>query len=213
MEVMTARRGARRGFTLLEILLALAVLLVGLVGILTLFPVGIRSVGESTMDTMAAIVAESVQQALMKAMRMPGTPGATRRITVYHDGFPPTGLTFDLPPATQAGTTFYVAPGTPQTTPFGANTIFTLGTDPTILATYDQIVSGSSGGARLDPSEGYRQYQFSIDVRRVPNEALFEFTIHVYRNFFAYTGTIAANQVHPKQIKQFRVQIGRVTED
>lgn len=52
----------KQGFSLLEILMALAVMLVGIVGIMALFPVGLRAskVGENY--TLAAILAQRVME-------------------------------------------------------------------------------------------------------------------------------------------------------
>ncbi len=69
MGLRTTRR-LRNGFTLIEILIAMTVLVVGLVGILALFPVGIKSGTESVEDTNAAIIASSVHHALTNALRL-----------------------------------------------------------------------------------------------------------------------------------------------
>ncbi len=56
----------KKGFTLIEVVFALAVLLIGLVGVLSLFPVGLTASKKAGDYTTAALVAEQ-QIASMKA--------------------------------------------------------------------------------------------------------------------------------------------------
>ncbi|MBI3272338.1 MAG: prepilin-type N-terminal cleavage/methylation domain-containing protein [Planctomycetes bacterium] len=97
-------RRARQGFTLIEILIALVVLFIGIVGIIALFPIGIRSTKESVEDTNAALIAESVHHSLVQALRSGrpvGNPPRTQ-VTFVHDGVRLTagvpGYVFQLPP-------------------------------------------------------------------------------------------------------------------
>ena len=53
-----------KGFTLVEILIAMVVMSVGLLGILGVFPAGIRKTAEVVEDSYAAIIAESVRNAV-----------------------------------------------------------------------------------------------------------------------------------------------------
>ncbi len=68
---MTRDRGARRrsGFTILEILVATAILVVGLVGVLALFPAGIYVGKEVVEDSTAIALARSVADAIRKGIR------------------------------------------------------------------------------------------------------------------------------------------------
>lgn len=59
----------RRGITLIEILLALIVMVLGVVGILALFPPALQQAAESMEDTQSAILGESVAHALVSALR------------------------------------------------------------------------------------------------------------------------------------------------
>ncbi|MCI0652002.1 MAG: prepilin-type N-terminal cleavage/methylation domain-containing protein [Planctomycetes bacterium] len=61
--------GARAGFTILEILIAVAILVIGLLGILALFPVAIYSGNRSVADTCAVIITESVEQAIREGLQ------------------------------------------------------------------------------------------------------------------------------------------------
>lgn len=62
-----ARR--KRGFTILEIMIATAILTLGLVGILALFPVAIHTGKQIVDTTTAAVVAKSVSEAIREGMR------------------------------------------------------------------------------------------------------------------------------------------------
>ncbi|MBI5365672.1 MAG: prepilin-type N-terminal cleavage/methylation domain-containing protein [Planctomycetes bacterium] len=78
---------AQRGFTLIEILIALVVLFIGIVGIIALFPIGINSTKESIQDTNAALIAESVHHALVQALRTAVPDAAGRIVCLFnHDG-------------------------------------------------------------------------------------------------------------------------------
>lgn len=57
-------RSSRTGFTLMEILIAMGVLLVGLIGILKLFPEGLKAGAKAIEETNAALLAESLYASL-----------------------------------------------------------------------------------------------------------------------------------------------------
>lgn len=89
--MVATRSLSRRGLTLIEILIALIILMVGLVGVFALFPVGIRSTQESVEDTTAALIAESFHHALIAAMRSSppaAGPGSRVEVVMCHDGLP-----------------------------------------------------------------------------------------------------------------------------
>ena len=83
---MTTRR-TERGLTLIEILLAIIVMALGLVGIMALFPPALQTATESMEETQAAIVGESVAHALATAMANAVYDPATKRYVVWlsHD--------------------------------------------------------------------------------------------------------------------------------
>jgi type II secretory pathway pseudopilin PulG len=64
-------RGASRslGFTLLEILIATAILVIGVTGIVALFPTSIENAGRTVEDTYASAIGQSVVTALSMAQR------------------------------------------------------------------------------------------------------------------------------------------------
>lgn len=60
----TPRRPGQGGFTMVEILVAVGVLLVALMGIISVFFVGHRDISESGRDTAAAVAAQSLAETL-----------------------------------------------------------------------------------------------------------------------------------------------------
>lgn len=89
------------GFTLLEILIAMAVFVIGVISILAVFPVGIKSSTQSTDHSVAAALAESLDDALTLALRQySGIAGPTGApVDFFHDGLPNNGADkFYLPP-------------------------------------------------------------------------------------------------------------------
>ena len=92
----------RRGFTLLEILIAMAVFTVGVISILAVFPVGIKSSTQSTDHSVAAALAESLDDALTLALRqysgVAAGPAASDLVDFFHDGLPNGAGKFHLPP-------------------------------------------------------------------------------------------------------------------
>lgn len=61
-------RKKEKGFTLIEILLALTILLIGIAGILVLFPLGLSATKDTIEDTVAANLAESITSSVKVAM-------------------------------------------------------------------------------------------------------------------------------------------------
>jgi prepilin-type N-terminal cleavage/methylation domain-containing protein len=59
----------KRGFTIMEILIAISILLVGIVGVISLFPVAIRVGGEAITDSLAANLARSVEEGIRAAVK------------------------------------------------------------------------------------------------------------------------------------------------
>ena len=58
------RKGTRRGFTLVEVLIALAILGIGILGVTLLFPVALRESRLASGSTVAAVYADSVVDVL-----------------------------------------------------------------------------------------------------------------------------------------------------
>ncbi|WP_372371519.1 prepilin-type N-terminal cleavage/methylation domain-containing protein [Candidatus Uabimicrobium sp. HlEnr_7] len=77
------RQKSTSGFTLIEILISLGILVFGVVGILTLFPAGIKSTKKAAEETYAAFIADSVYAAL-RASASQMAPGDN--LIYFHDG-------------------------------------------------------------------------------------------------------------------------------
>ena len=54
---LSFRKGERAGFTIIELLISIIILVIGLVGVLLVIPLGQRSAGRSALTTQAAILA------------------------------------------------------------------------------------------------------------------------------------------------------------
>lgn len=162
-------RNLRAGFTMVEILIAIMVLLVGLVGILVLFPVGINAARLAAQDSMGGVIAESVEEALIDAMHSATVYGASAydriEVALIHAGVPSvTGSDiYRFPLPSNVGDSADHPTGSPSP-------IFLL--RPSDLAFSNQDLS-------RDPFGQY-SYQFRV-IRRSAN--LFEYWITAYRNY------------------------------
>src|SRR5579864_7146498 len=63
------RRGRHRGFTILEILIAIVILVIGISGIVALFPTAIESGNQTVQDSYAAAITQSVVDAIAVGVR------------------------------------------------------------------------------------------------------------------------------------------------
>ena len=94
MPVVRTRRASARGFTLLEILIAIVILVVGISGIVALFPTAIDAGNQTVQDSYAAAITQSVMDALAVGIRESryrvSDKGSPERIWTYfifdHDG-------------------------------------------------------------------------------------------------------------------------------
>ncbi len=197
-------RRTRGGFTLVEILMALLVLTVGIVGLVALFPAAIGATRESIEDTTAAIVAQSVHNALVTAFRSAAAETTNASpVTFYHDGLPNGVYTFNRPLAigsqvlvpdpaattdptkgTDATRTVFLCAnrlGNSQLS-YIRNSMLNIaevydGATPTELQASDRLES--------DPTEKLDQYSFCIVIRRETPVAarLFSVRVDVFRNY------------------------------
>lgn len=186
----TTARGSERGVTLIEILLALIVMVLGMVGILALFPGALMQASESMEDTQAAILGESVAHGLVTALRNAQVDPATgqRRAVLVHDLYATDPMAsgngergryeFVLPPGDPTGKEpanpwhhYPSAPKPPVNDP-GAKIdlagwdaeqdprVFKLGGDGWLKATTDQV-------KKNDPTDAWSQFGFSINIQKV----------------------------------------------
>ncbi len=72
-----------KGFTIVEILIAMVVLSLGLLGILGVFPVGIKQTAKIVQDSNAAIIAESVRNSIEMSLQSTRIEDDTDRGFVY----------------------------------------------------------------------------------------------------------------------------------
>lgn len=190
---------SQRGLTLIEILIAIIVLMIGVVGILALFPSAIKTTRYSVEDTVSATIAESVADALTIAMRS-GTPENAKEskpaeATLVHDGLPNSSYTFALPlpqdPAPAQLRVFAHPAPDPRDVSSprpSLSDVFKLGGTDFIKDVVDDIKKGP------DPTETYNQYAFSFTISRVDDvrdstetgslfiaKPLYQFAISIYR--------------------------------
>ncbi len=197
---MRKRNRLTRGFTLVEILIALVVLTIGLCGIVALFPAGVYSTRESMEDTTASQIAESVYAAIVVALR--DAPSATQAYFI-HDGTTPNGYLFNLPiwpmgqpqPPTVAQLVKVPTMGTgttlaPNNHLFQCAYVNPPGGPPNPLYPINgtcRNIKGVPGATPpvpgFDPTENYDQYSFSFDLIRLGQLGLYEVRIGVYRNY------------------------------
>lgn len=79
--------GARGGFTLMEILIAMVVLMVGLCGIMAVFPHALKSANTTVEKSYAAAISQSVVDAIQLGLREMSTPYEDWQAFVFdHDG-------------------------------------------------------------------------------------------------------------------------------
>lgn len=172
-------RRSTSGFTLIEILLALAVLAIGMVGILALFPVGLDNSKRAINDTTSANIAESVKSAIVQAMRL--KPSGTAEVEFIHDGAS-SGLKFNLPPTDPIDSSNFERK-VPKDATAGASAgkdVFWLG--QAASAGYPANVEAG------DPSRDQQlsQWSFNFLIRPTTNPAVkntYEVLIQVFRNF------------------------------
>ncbi|MBI4614225.1 MAG: prepilin-type N-terminal cleavage/methylation domain-containing protein [Planctomycetes bacterium] len=178
-------RARKGGFTLIEILIALTVLVVGLVGILALFPVGISSSKSAVEDSTTSILAESIKSSIIKSFRLgpPQDPNNPTPIQYYHDGVP-AGLTFALPASGDLDGTWVPLEATGPA-PAG-EPVFQVGLDapgmPNELPAVD-ATQGEDGDMDINT---YSQYYYKFQVTKVTSanvDNLYLVVMYIYRQY------------------------------
>ncbi|WP_372370165.1 prepilin-type N-terminal cleavage/methylation domain-containing protein [Candidatus Uabimicrobium sp. HlEnr_7] len=87
------------GFTLIEILIAIGILIVGLGGVLVLFPAGLHSTKKAVEETQSTLIAESVHSSFMSSMQILNSEPLNTskgKFKFFYDGID-SGLSFILP--------------------------------------------------------------------------------------------------------------------
>lgn len=99
--------GKTDGFTLVEILIAITVLVIGLLGILSLFPYAMSNIQDTAEFTESSVIASSFHQSLLTGVHNAGT--RENVVTIHHSGLFNRGdgikekYTFPLPKDPLAG--------------------------------------------------------------------------------------------------------------
>ncbi|MCC6741042.1 MAG: prepilin-type N-terminal cleavage/methylation domain-containing protein [Planctomycetia bacterium] len=203
---MKRLRRSNAGFTLIEILIALVLLMVGICGILSLFPVAIKNVSDSVEDSNASNLAQSLYSAMTEAMRRP----VAGIVWLSHDGLPSGQINFPLP-TTVAAPVLYPAPGGGTDATLQ---VYQLGTDARTVAAINNIRTAPVWSGGGDPTEPTRQYSFQFEVSKPPESVivvdtagtttdlpLYQFRFIIYRSYFVTA--VPAGQTHPAQVKEF----------
>jgi len=204
MTVYMIRVNWQKGFTLIEILLAFIVLVVGVTGVLALFPSSLKTSGDAIEKNIAASMASSIEQALASAMRDAEYDATTGNYKVR--------LTYDLDDGTNKGIYEFTLPKLYSDTAKppdkkvyhhpGNNEVvegsnpendlaFKLGADPWISDTVRKEES--------DTTDPYNQFLFSFDVGKLDNyiydigltpaqreakNKIYEFGVHILRSTY-----------------------------
>lgn len=196
------------GVTLIEILMAIIVMAIGLVGILALFPPALQSSKMSMEEAQAAIVAESIKHALTAACKNATWDPVLQvyKISLTHDlddgGSNRNRLDFALPKIS-ALKQWSRYPGAvtppPNDQEPDKDPAFRMYADSWIRANVEWVKGTGTfnrpPGDWGDESDAYAQFQFSIDIRKVntlsyvappPTDlekrtTLYEFRVHVFR--------------------------------
>lgn len=183
----------RNGVTLIEILLAIIVMAIGMVGILALFPPTLESGKLSMEETNAAILASSVKQALSMALKRSTWDATQQRYTIVftHDMKNGTSGNVVVLPLPKLGEGWVHYPGQAGAGNPEVQEVYSIGADPWIWASLTEVWS------KNDPSDPYDQFAFSFDVRKINNldwvnpppppgeleqrTMLYDFRVHVFR--------------------------------
>jgi type II secretory pathway pseudopilin PulG len=181
-------RRARAGLTLVEILLSMLVFIIGIVGILALFPTAMATSQRSIAEQRASILAESVKNSLSQAMRTikdpqgNAAPPFTPNYVIFTHDFKrvdSAGTTIDsqiygenneLPLPGYLGSGYYTVEGVrrhpgnvaPATTPEVWNDpdVFIMMGDGWMQASHDAVVNS------LAPDEDYHAWSYAFDVSK-----------------------------------------------
>lgn len=220
-----------RGMTLIEILLSLIVLVLGMVGILALFPAALQQSVESVEDTSAGMLAESVAHSLATGMRFSNYNAGTQQweVTLTHDlgaGTSPSvtsnsksKYTFALPklptPLDPSKEWYHYPSDGPPPNPVDAGKmvpisydpendtkcVFKLGVDDWAKATTDNVK------ALYDNTDAYAQFGFAFDIRNVASTLEYKLSLDNPGTGKKYT----VQEIQPDcKMYEFRIYVFRV---
>ena len=183
------RRGDR-GLTLIEILLSILVLVLGILGIMALFPTALQTSRVTIEQRHSVNIAESVKHSIGNAFRFQfavgtgevaaGSPGIEDgKVIMTHDMDAGNAFPFLFLPPNLAGTG--AAPGWRRhpaaaavdraigTGPLATNPVPSPEPSPQFYLSSDALLNASVSYIRgnNDPTEPYRQYAFNFDIAKV----------------------------------------------
>lgn len=174
------KRTDRQGMTLIEILLALIVMVLGVLGILRLFPPAMDLARQSMEETNAALLGESVAQGLTNGMRLSIYDIAKQQtvVTLTHDlqiGGVKMKYRFYLPKIEKSGDPQWIhfpgskSPSDPDPGQVLPNTWSAEDDDRLFLLAGDGWVLETTNNVKTinDPTDSYNQFAFSFDIRKV----------------------------------------------
>lgn len=178
---------SRTGFTLVEILIAMTVLLVGLVGILALFPVGLDATRKAIEDSNAAFIAESAYAGLRASVKQM----TTTNLSYFHDGIPTPATTYNIQSLDADGKSFGIPQqdgGTGVQPAFACN----IATDANFCRLGEGLIANRSfnlsplngvGNITTEEWQQLNQYSFNIELtcRNANPRGLFDVVIRVRR--------------------------------
>lgn len=187
---MRRHRRPDRGLTLIEILLSILVLVLGILGIMALFPTALQTSRVTIEQRHSVNIAESVKHSIGNAFRFrfgtgtgevaASSPGIEDgKVIMTHDMNAGSAFPFLFHPPTLTGTG--IAPGWRRhpaaaaadaaigTGPLATNPVPNPESAPQFFVSADAWLNASVSYIRSnnDPTEPYRQYAFTFDIAKV----------------------------------------------
>lgn len=213
------------GFTILEILVALTVLGIGMLGIMALFPVATKRVNETVADSQASAMAESFHQSLVVGFHKK----EGQHVIFRHAGL---GENCDSASGDKKEECYrFKVPEPPNSNPISTKEIpngdgtaddphgqyfwkSSPGTDDWDSPTSEENLSNLIEDVKSsDPSMDLDRYRVSVKVDRFASESLFRVQIAVYRNYKNIKdagpncGSGSPCIRHPNLVKEYRAMI------
>lgn len=212
--------GSQGGFSLLEILVAFAVLGIGMIGILALFPIASQRVNQTVSGSQASAIAESLHQAFVVGFHnMEGDQVYVRHAGLGQNcgGDQKECYKFTRPSSPGSGVRTDEHPRkTNNGTAASPHQELFWQFRPEGQETQDEPLSKLIEDVKTtDESMDLNQYRMSVKVERFSQQSLFRVQIAVYRNYrkipSAKIETAPSDRSqpvrHPDLVKEYRAMI------